>query len=67
MKTLDEHNKQVFAVFTQQETYPMKNGIECPKCKQELYDKDNIILASNPPKRNIVCLNKECNYTGHRY
>lgn len=67
MKTLEEHNKSVFSVFTQQEKYPKKNGIQCPNCKQELYDKYNVILTSNPPKRNIVCLNSECNYTGYRY
>lgn len=29
---------------------------------QELYDKDNMALTSNPPQRNICCLNEECRY-----
>ena len=55
MKTLEEHNKQ-----RQIETpkYPRLNGIACPKCGKEMYDRDANILTSIPPKKNVICL--EC-------
>lgn len=42
-----------------------KNGIECPKCKSELYDSSPMItLASNPPRKNIHC--ESCDFVGYR-
>jgi hypothetical protein len=42
------------------------NGIACPKCGEELYDKHpDYILTCNPPKKEVIC--KKCNYLGYRY
>ncbi len=38
------------------------NGIECPKCKKELYDKLNVLYTCHPPKKGIYC--KSCDYIG---
>ena len=44
---------------------PQRNGIECPQCKQELYDTDLLtVLTSYPPKKEIHCDN--CGYKGYR-
>lgn len=67
MKTLEEHNNKILHTYKDEETYPKLNNIPCPNCGEELYDKDNLILCSYPPKRNVICLNTECNYTGYRY
>jgi len=46
---------------------PKPNGIACPKCGDKLYDsKPKITLTSNPPKKNVACVNKSCGYVGYR-
>ena len=46
--------------------FNFENGIECPKCKEELYDVNPVIMFySDPPKKQIKCLN--CGYRGYRY
>lgn len=45
--------------------YPRPNGMRCPDCGEELFDKDPKKLLSSPPKRNIICMN--CGYKGYRY
>lgn len=43
---------------------PVKNGIECPDCKSELYDSNpNMTLLSNPPKKDVHC---KCGFKGYR-
>lgn len=66
MKTLKEHNKQRTELHRNvNSNEPVMNGIACPKCGSELYDTHpNMILASNPPKKNINC--EYCEYTGYR-
>ena len=44
--------------------YPMKNGIACPECGDELMDVDDQCLMSNPPQRRTQCSN--CPYHGYR-
>ena len=63
MKTLDEHNEEALAIFTELNTYPQPNGLTCPKCGKEMMDLDNSILCSYPPKKNIGC---ECGFRGYR-
>ena len=37
--------------------FNFENGIECPKCKEELYDIDpSMVLTSDPPQKIIHCL-----------
>jgi len=44
---------------------PIKNGIECPNCKEELYDSRPLVtLASYPSKKDIHC--EKCGYKGYR-
>lgn len=50
---------------TQHQYIDVPNGIACPTCGNELVDSDKrCVLASDPPKLNIKCLN--CNYSGYR-
>ncbi len=44
---------------------PKLNGIACPECGEELYDREPLkMLTSFPPKKSVIC--KNCNYTGFR-
>lgn len=65
MNTLDDFNakRQKEYDFISR-PYPRKNGIECPKCKQELSDADSSVLTSIPPQKNTVC--ESCGYRGYR-
>ncbi len=36
-------------------TYPLNNGIACPKCGKEMQDTDGGVLLSYPPQKNINC------------
>jgi len=68
LKTLQQHQEEkqesnrLTAIANQ---FPRLNGIECPKCKKELFDSDNMTLTSNPPQKNIHC--QSCDYRGYRY
>lgn len=65
MQTLEDFNKQKLRKFKKLDSILRLNGIQCPNCNKELYDiKPNILLASYPPKKSIVCNN--CGYTGYR-
>jgi hypothetical protein len=63
MFTLDEWNSNANKYYTNLNIYPKLNNIACPKCGKEMYDTDNNILTSNPPKKNIHCI---CGYKGYR-
>lgn len=44
---------------------PKKNGKDCPKCGEELWDtRPYLQLNSNPPKKEVHC--EKCNYKGYR-
>ena len=63
LKTLDEHNKQRWPEPRTNE--PVKNGIACPKCSDELLDSSPLVtLTSWPPQKNVHCDN--CGYAGYR-
>lgn len=59
MIPLDQHNSQIRAIY-QADVYPKKNGIECPVCKSEMSDIDNLVLTSMPPQKRIKC--EECGH-----
>jgi uncharacterized protein with PIN domain len=71
LKTLEEHNNRkiyelgsVGSIFN---LSPVKNGIACPNCGEELVDVNpNEVLTSNPPKKFIKCQNEKCSYAGYR-
>lgn len=70
MITLKEHNLQKERAnrVLWQNNEPQRNGIECPKCRDELLDDDNKVSASHIPnllKKNIHC--SKCGYVGYRY
>ena len=63
MKTLAEHN--FFQINRRNSVIPVKNGIQCPVCKDELYDTNPMTtLLSDPPQKNIHCAN--CDWYGYR-
>jgi len=68
LKSLEEHNNSLLisgSGFWNSE--PVKNGIACPKCGDELVDVNpNEVLTSIPPKKFIRCENKNCGYSGYR-
>ena len=61
MRTLEEYNAEKQRnLLAGMPKYPCPNGIACPKCGKEMFDIDNKVLASLPPKKNVKCLS--CNY-----
>lgn len=62
MISLEEHNKNfVWHLYGT----PVKNGIACPECGEELFDSDPYcMLTSCPPKYRVNC--DECGYIGYR-
>ena len=62
LKSLYRSDKEEYGKYTKS-PFPRLNGIACPKCGEELYDTNSLILTSMPPKRNIHC---ECGYKGYR-
>ena len=62
--SLREHNERKFQAFVDP-CMPVKNGIECPECGDELYDTNpSVVLTSNPPQYSIHC---DCGYRGYRH
>lgn len=68
LKTLEMHNAittNKYFNFNNLNQRPLKNGIACPKCGEELLDSNpNMTLTSYPPKKNIHC--EKCDYRGYR-
>ena len=65
MKSLNEHNDEVWKQYEMLNKFPRPNGLECPDCKAELMDVDNSVLCSYPPKKNVKC--SKCKFTGYAY
>ncbi len=62
---LEDWNKPGSSRFKSLENeYPLLNGIECPKCKNEMSDMDDMILCSYPPKKKVKCLS--CGHDDYR-
>jgi len=61
--SLDDFNNRTLGITPPKS--PKRNGIACPKCGEELYDSDTMILTSYPAKKNIHC--EACSYKGYRY
>ena len=68
LKSLDEHNSTTSTFhWGLMSGAPVPNGISCPKCGEELLDtQPNVTLTSMPPKKNVGCSNKKCDFTGYR-
>ena len=67
MKTLAEHDAEKMALYLQlqQMSQAHANGIACPKCGEELWDTNPMVmLSSNPPRKQIHCV--ACGYVGTR-
>lgn len=66
LKNLDNFNKEKRRIYEMKRysNWPKLNGIACPNCGAELYDSDDLILASNPPQKNIHC--NKCGFMGYR-
>jgi hypothetical protein len=68
LKTLDEANSIAMASHSFNLNEPCPNGIACPKCGEELYDSNPmIVLASYPAQKNVACMKEDCGYTGYRF
>lgn len=39
-----------------------KTDIDCPECGKKIYRRDDIVLASNPPKYQYEC---DCGWVGY--
>ena len=69
MKKLSEFNHDsINLAYHDHSTFgkPIKNGIACDKCEEELLDTNpNLILSTNPPKKNVHC--EGCGFIGYRY
>ena len=72
MESLERYNSRVFKEYAWKEkalrrrTEPRPNGIECPKCKSELYDSfPVVIVASIPSQKQVICL--KCNFKGYAF
>jgi hypothetical protein len=65
LKSLSEHNGIQWSTQSQMfDNKPKKNGIECPKCGEELWDSNPMVtLTSHPAQKNIHC---DCGYSGYR-
>jgi len=61
MKTLYEHNREIWDQFVKEHR---PNGLACPKCGKELVDVGVIQLAQ-PPQYGVLC--ESCGFTGDRY
>lgn len=67
LKSLSEHNSLAWITHSVDHNTPVRNGIACPKCGEELYDSSPMVtLTSNPPQKNVACMNKVCGYVGFR-
>jgi len=67
MKTLEQYNAERRDAFRGLDATntPHANGIECPKCGNELWDSDPMcVLTSIPPQMNVHC--PACGYRGYR-
>jgi DNA-directed RNA polymerase subunit RPC12/RpoP len=64
MRTLEEHNRHFSEEYGHWNTFPQRNGIECPQCGAELLDSNAVILTSIPPQKNVHC--EYCRYRGYR-
>jgi hypothetical protein len=51
---------------TYEKTQYALNGLECPKCRSELYDKNDVIYPTDPPQVAVMCLKAQCNFTNSR-
>jgi transcription elongation factor Elf1 len=67
MKTLDVHNLERSGVHQlAHENKPIKNGIACPTCGEELFDSyPSTTLTSMPPRKAIHC--DSCDFKGTRF
>ena len=65
LKTLYQHNTEALERHRQSEL----TGVACPNCNFELSFADDLIYASYPPQRRVVCMNadSDCNYNGFLY
>lgn len=65
LKKLEDHNKEVVKFYALSMS-AQPNGIECPKCGEELCDTDpNVVLTSFPPQTRVGC--PACGYAGTRF
>ena len=63
LTTLSEWNSERSKIYNNFGVKP--NGIQCPKCNEELWDGDpRIMVASFPPKKKVFC--KGCGHIDYK-
>lgn len=64
-KMENQVRSNVTTTFTASNDSPTLNGIDCPKCGEELLDSSPMTtLTSCPPQKNVNC--SKCDYVGYR-
>ncbi len=61
MKTLKEHNTDRLKQIEELNKEKLVDLL-CDKCESRLKQPDDFVLASSPPKRQLVCSNMECDF-----
>ena len=61
METLKEHESEFWNHYEHPKTED-KCGVECPKCKKELFADTTAVLLSSPLQHRIFC--KNCDFVG---
>ena len=63
--SLEEFNKRARESYGVSRNQSRPNGIACPECGEELWDKNRLeCLTSWPPRRDVYCIT--CGYHGNR-
>ena len=58
MKTVEEHNREMYERYRPKE---VGTGVQCPHCGNEMFESEpGVVLLSFPPKINVHC--KSCEY-----
>ena len=67
LQSLAENNAKAFSIqYELNSNKPIKNGIACPSCGNELLDSSPIVtLTSIPAQKNTHC--DKCDYVGYRF
>jgi hypothetical protein len=71
--SLEEHNRvkyldQVKAIATFGVPIYYRNGIQCPKCGEELVDSQGpVTMFARVPQYAVKCISERCGFSGLRY
>ena len=64
MRCLSDHNEHIVARRDRIERWRHKAGVLCDRCDTQMLYVNEMVLASNPAKREVKCPN--CNHVGYK-